>query len=272
MNGRSRDVHMEIIIDTTDIEGFFDEVSSAREKVLMLDYDGTLSPYSVERDRAVPYPGIREILSTALAGAECRTVIVSGRAIADLLPLLGTGDAIEIWGCHGWERMRPGGPVEQPDLPHSTVSGLHEAAAWARSNGFAERIETKPACVALHWRGLDPAAQETLEGAAGEVWRTIGDAAGLRLHRFNGGIELRPPGMDKGRVVRRILSESGDAAACAYLGDDMTDEDAFSAIRGRGLGVLVSAQPRDTKADIRIEPPGELFWFLNRWVERCGAR
>lgn len=263
---------MEILREGIDIDRFFREVSDSSEKILMLDYDGTLSPYRVQRDAAVPYPGIREILGTALAGAQCRTVIVSGRSIADLLPLLGMENTIELWGCHGWERMRPGGPIESPDLPPSTLSGLREAAAWARREGLEERIESKPATVALHWRGLDAAGRRTIEEHAREVWKVIGDSAGLRLHDFNGGMELRPPGMDKGRVVRMILSESEVAPAAAYLGDDMTDEDAFTAIRGRGLGVLVSTRPRVTRADLRIAPPDELLWFLNRWVERCRSQ
>lgn len=260
---------MEILLADVDIERFFDELSRAPLKILMLDYDGTLSPYHVRRDRAVPYPGIREILRTALAGPRCRTVIVSGRAIADLLPLLGIDEEIEIWGCHGWERMLPGGPIEPPDLPFSTLSALREAASWARCEGLAERVEMKPASVALHWRGLDPSGLDAIEEKARRVWSAIGESAGLSLHEFNGGIELRPPGMDKGRVVRTLLAGSDGRAVAAYLGDDMTDEDAFEAIRGSGLGVLVSAEPRPTGAGVRLNPPDELLWFLRRWAERC---
>jgi len=71
-------------------------------------------------------------------------------------------------------------------------------------------------------------------------------------------------------VVEKLLSESGGAAA--YLGDDMTDEDAFRAISGRGLGVLVSPDLRETAADVWLIPPGELTWFLERWIESCGNR
>ena len=85
-------------------------------RLLMLDYDGTLSPYHIERDKAVPYPGIREILAEALSSADCRTVIVSGRSIHDLLPLLGIEKGIEIWGCHGWERLSPTGDYTGPEL------------------------------------------------------------------------------------------------------------------------------------------------------------
>ena len=90
----------------------------------------------------------------------------------------------------------------------------------------------------------------------------------MELHEFNGGIEMRPGGMDKGMVVDRLLSESGGPAA--YLGDDLTDEDAFRAISGRGIGVLVSPELRETAADVWLAPPEELIWFLERWIEKCG--
>jgi trehalose-6-phosphatase len=57
----------------------------------------------------------------------------------------------------------------------------------------------------------------------------------------------------------------GRETAAAYLGDDATDEDAFKAIRGRGIGVLVRPQFRATAADFWLKPPEELLEFLERW-------
>ena len=56
------------------------------------------------------------------------------------------------------------------------------------------------------------------------------------------------------------------AAVAAYLGDDLTDEDAFKAIKGKGIGVLVREEPRKTAADIWIKPPDELLSFLSNWL------
>jgi len=92
-----------------------------------------------------------------------------------------------------------------------------------------------------------------------------------QLHRaldwreFDGGIELMVPGRDKGYAVEVVLSELGDQAAAAYLGDDLADESAFRALRGRGLGVLVRPEFRHTAADAWLQPPAELLAFLERW-------
>lgn len=261
---------MKILRAGVDVEQFLERAARAPERVLMLDYDGTLSPHRLQRHEAVPYPGIRTILDEILAGAACRTVIVSGRTIADLKPLLGMQERLEIWGCHGWERMQPGGEYTAPDLPAEASSGLRQAAAWARGAGYAERLEVKAAGAAMHMRGLSRLEREALERQTLSAWRPTAEAAGLLIHAFNGGLELRPPGMNKGLAVSTILSESHSLAAVAYLGDDLTDEDAFRAVDARGLGILVSARPRRTAAAVWIEPPLELLWFLRRWAETCG--
>ena len=96
-------------------------------------------------------------------------------------------------------------------------------------------------------------------------------ADGLELQAFDGGVELRPRGFHKGRVVERAFAELGPGAAVAYLGDDRTDEDAFEAIAGRGLAVLVRPENRPTRAEAWLRPPGELLDFLEEWNAACSS-
>jgi trehalose-phosphatase len=261
---------MKILTPGTDLQGFLQRLGCSEGRLLMLDYDGTLSPYRVDWDKAVPYAGVRKLLSEALTSTDCRTVIVSGRSISGLLPLLGIEKGIEVWGCHGWERLGPDGTYTGPDLDSDTTAGLAEAADLAAEEGFDKSLEIKAACVALHWRGLEKKERTRIERDLGSMWLDISARRKLELHRFNGGIELRPTGMDKGVVVTDLLSESRGEAA--YLGDDATDEDAFRAISGRGLGILVSPDLRETAADLWLKPPEELIWFLEKWIENCGSK
>jgi trehalose-6-phosphatase len=62
-----------------------------------------------------------------------------------------------------------------------------------------------------------------------------------------------------------VLSETAGDGAIAYLGDDLTDEDAFAAVKPRGLAVLVRPELRETEADVWLQPPRELVAFLKRW-------
>jgi trehalose-phosphatase len=262
-------VAMQILQPGFDLERFFVALGRAKTRALLLDYDGTLAPFQIERDRATPYPGVRKLLRAIQRAGHTRLVVVSGRALADLEPLLGLDPAPELWGAHGWERQLPGGARQLVALEPAAARGLEEAQALALASGLAERCERKPTSLALHWRGLPASEAEELRVWARRNWEMPGQRAGLVAHDFDGGIELRAPGRDKGHAVRTILGELGEAAVVAYLGDDRTDEDAFAAIKGRGLAALVRAEQRPTLADIRLRPPDELLVFLRRWHETC---
>ncbi len=254
------------------LEAFFARLRAARAPLLMLDYDGTLAPFRVERDAAVPYPGVREALNQIVAAGRTRVAVVTGRAAHSLPPLLGLARPVEVWGSHGAERLRADGAYEPARLPAAAAAGLDEAAAWLAGAGLAERGERKPSAVALHWRGLGRAEAARIAALAGPAWGAIARRAGLELRPFDGGLELRAAGLDKGRAVRALLEEAGPDAAAAYLGDDLTDEHAFAALRGRGLTVLVRPEPRETAAELWIRPPDELLRFLSRWHEATTAR
>lgn len=63
----------------------------------------------------------------------------------------------------------------------------------------------------------------------------------------------------------------GGHPAMAYLGDDQTDENAFEALHGRGLSVLVRREYRPTNADVWIQPPEGVTAFLSDWASACGG-
>ena len=256
---------MDILDPAFDPDRFFAELARADRRLLMLDYDGTLAPFVVDRDRAVPWPGVTELIDRLLAAGRCRTVVITGRGVDSLVALLGTGRRPEVWGSHGWERLLADGRYEPPSLDARAAAGLEEALDAAGKAGFRDRCETKPAGVALHWRGAPDETIERMQRDVEPAWRRIADLRGLCLRPFDGGIEIRPPGRDKGTAVSTLLAENRQAFAC-FLGDDLTDEDAFEAIRGRGTGILVSQTNRQTAAAARITPPDGLLAFLERWL------
>lgn len=238
----------------------------------MLDYDGTLAPFRVQPEKAVPYPGVREILSKLLKGQRTRVVLISGRWTKDLIPLLKPDPLPEIWGSHGWERLRADGTYEIAAFNDWALRGLAEADRWVEEKGLAGRCEHKPGCLALHWRGLAPEKTRGIYSKAITKWTLLAKKTGLILSEFDGGLELRVPGRNKGHAVKTILAEMGNDSMAAYLGDDITDEDAFKAIKGRGLGILARDEYRSTAADLWLTPPEELLEFLLRWHKTRGGR
>jgi len=261
---------MQVLSPRIDWQEFLNGLPSAPQRVLMLDYDGTLAPFQVRPERAVPYPGVREALAALTAAGDTRIVIVSGRPAADVVPLLDLECPPEIWGVHGWERRLPGGEVQIEEPSAEVKVSLEKAAAAAqdfvRKGG---RLERKLASIALHWRGLPVLGAMSIETQARAIWQPYVDQGALELLPFDGGLELRARGCNKQHAVKAVLSETAADAAIAYLGDDLTDEDAFAAVKPRGIAILVRPELRETGADVWLQPPRELVAFLNRW--RRGA-
>lgn len=248
-----------------DVAAFFETVARAPKSALLLDYDGTLAPFRVERDKAMPYPGITESVQEILSNTRTQVFIVTGRKTDDIVSLLGVYPYPVIWGLHGAQRRSPNGAVEMTCVDEDLVQALMEADGWLQAQGLRQVAEYKPGSIAVHWRGRS-------EGEAAEIqrlvlmgWSRIAQHRNVELLEFDGGIELRPAEYDKGDAVRKIIQQLDVTTPVAYLGDDMTDEHAFEALEGRGLRVLVRPEWRETAADIWIKPPHELLDFLGKW-------
>jgi trehalose-phosphatase len=257
---------MQVLEKGFDVEVFYAGLSGAREAVLLLDYDGTLAPFHVDPACAVAYPGVLPELERLMTGGRTRLVIVTGRWTGDLLPLLPLRSRPEIWGVHGWERLMPNGDYEIEKLPEAALAALVTADDWAEDlAAIGARAERKPASIAFHWRGRRPEEVAAIRRELAQRWACLGSPKELMRLEFDGGVELRAVGRDKGDVVRTLVAECGAGAVMAYLGDDHTDEDAFLAVPEDGATALVRDTLRPTAARLWLRPPEELLAFLRRW-------
>ena len=249
----------------TKLADFFAELSRAPARALLLDYDGTLAPFHAQRSSALPYPEVSGLLKQ-VSGSQTRLVIATGRPAKEAALLL-HGLRLEIWGSHGLERLLGDGSYERAELDPDVANRLSEANHLLEEEDLNQQLERKPGGTAIHWRGLESAKQ--IMGQVEKVWLSLSSREGLRLMRFDGGVEIRASARTKRDVVRTVLSEMGKGASIAYLGDDQTDEDAFAALQGFGLSVLVQEKYRPTVADLWIRPPDGLIAFLSEWVKAC---
>jgi len=259
------------------LERFFEALGAASGSALALDYDGTLAPFQVDRNAAIPYPGVREALARILATGRTRMVLISGRVAEEVRDLLGIRPAPEIWGVHGRQRLWPNGHSELTPVRASDQQALSAARAWVGKAGYAEQAESKPGSLALHWRGLAENQVQEMRSAIRGALRPIADAAHMSLMEFDGGVELRAAEPNKGTAVSALMKELAPGTPFAFLGDDATDEDAFVALHGTSapttsaLTVLVRPQWRETAAAVWIRPPEELLAFLDAWAENGGG-
>jgi len=253
------------------LDAFFAALREAPARVLMVDYDGTLAPFRGGRELALPHPGVPEAIKRILEAGGTRLVVASGRALADLEART---DWIvprpDLWGSHGLERRAAAGSLSAPPIPLPLTDLLDRIGQWIEERGWLDLFERKPFGFALHERA-DPERYPEARTALLEWWRSSLDRRGLVALPFDGGLEFRPAGSSKGRVVESVLAELPPGASVAYLGDDRTDEDAFLALRGHGLRVLVRDRRRPTEADLWLRPPEDLIGFLTRWERATWA-
>ncbi|WP_019926523.1 trehalose-phosphatase [Nocardia sp. BMG111209] len=234
------------------------------EKVaVLLDFDGTLSEIVADPAAAVLVDGAARTL-TRLA-AECPVAIVSGRELADLRARVGV-DGVWYAGCHGFELLAPDGTVHIHEAAPDAERALAAAATQLRDE-LAEvpgvRLEHKRFAVAIHYRQVEPSRIAAVIAA---VHGRAGDN-GLRLTFGRKVAELRPDlDWDKGTALRWMLDHLTASVLPVYLGDDLTDEDAFDAVAGDGLGIAVrhdETGDRPTAARYVLGGPREVGQLLD---------
>lgn len=257
---------MPAITETRDREQFLAQLAAARSAALLLDYDGTLAPFCVERDRATPYPGVPRLLQEIMKKGSTRVVMVTGRPAGEVVRLLGVYPYPEVWGAYGLQRLRTDGTCEMSVVNSDAQQALTGASAWLEQLGLRHLAEVKPGSVALHWRGLPESTAAELRSKVLLLWMPLSFRFDLALLEFDGGLELRVADKSKTDAVHTIRAEMGDDAAIAYLGDDQTDEEAFTALPPSGLAVLVRPEWRHTAAHLWLRPPEQLLDFLSQWL------
>ncbi|HEX4862512.1 MAG TPA: trehalose-phosphatase [Acidimicrobiales bacterium] len=242
----------------------------ARPIALFLDYDGTLTPIVDDPAQATLPP---EAFQTLTRVAERYPVaVISGRDVADVRRMVGV-EGIHYAGSHGFDIAAPSGRRLEHPPGRSRLAALDRAERELNQEVRAipgAQVERKRFAIAVHYRRVDDDRLPSLERA---VVRTAARHPGLRTSGGKKVWELRPDvDWDKGKAVLWLLQALGldrDATMPIYIGDDVTDEDAFAAIRYRGLGIVVGAGNRRTAAGAALRDPAEVTAFLDHLGRRA---
>jgi trehalose 6-phosphate phosphatase len=255
------------------LDEFFETFAGGASPLLLLDYDGTLAPFRVDRFQARPWAGVRELLTRIQRQGRTRIAVITGRPAHEIAPMLSLDWPLEVWGLHGAERIYPDGRRELEQAPPTTQAKLEQLREHLRRDSLGGLFEDKANGVVMHWRGASRQKAKLIEHRTRQFFEPLARMEGLALLEFEAGLELRM-GRNKGGAVDAILAEAeagvGGRADCpvAFLGDDLSDEAAFRAVQRvgrRGLSVLVRREWRETAAEVWLRPPGELKNFLERW-------
>jgi trehalose 6-phosphate phosphatase len=249
------------------------DLTTERQAAVFYDFDGTLSEIVEDPDAARLVDGAADAL-TSLSAA-CPVAILSGRDLADVRERIGLPG---LWyaGSHGFELTGPDGTHHQNPEAAASIPVLAGAAAdladqLRRIPGVV--VEHKRFGVAVHYRN---AARDRVGEVAAAV-RTVGQRTALRVTTGREVIELRPNiDWDKGKTLRWVLdyirdNEGAGPLLPIYLGDDITDEDAFDAVDDDGIAILVRHSDdgdRATAARYALDDPGRVREFTERLAHR----
>jgi len=244
---------------------FWQLVSRADHLFLGLDYDGTLAPFEIDPMQAKPLPGIADLLRDLATGGRTQVAIISGRPVAEVMTLL-NNPPVTVIGSHGYELWPIDGAcvVRQPTPEQQ--QGLFEIRTQLQKSGHDHKLEVKVASLALHTRGMEPATAVAVEEKIAAEWSGQALQYGLECRRFNGGIEIRCCGWDKGAALTALLNVQPENVFAVYVGDDETDEDAFTVLRGRGIGIKVGDPLSPTAAQGFLPDCRAMVDFLRTWV------
>lgn len=241
------------------------------ERLLVaLDFDGTLAPLVDRPEDARATDRGRTAMERLVALPDTRVAIVSGRALASLGEVASPPEGTLLSGSHGVELQLDAGVVhiDLLDVERAALAQLTDLVERIAADAPDAWVEHKPAGVALHTRRLAPNAGVALQQAARE--QVLAALPGLTVRSGKSVIEFAVRSSDKGESLTRLRQHVG-ASAVVYLGDDVTDEDAFAALEGGDVGVKVG--PGKSLAEHRVRSPEEVADLLELLVEqRSSAR
>ena len=196
-----------------------------------------------------------------------RLTIITGRPAGEINSMLSLPKPVEVWGLHGAERLFADGRREMQEAPPEALDKLDELRQQLRREAFGGLFEDKPNAVVMHWRGHSPRQAKHIEQKTRALFEPAAQVSGLSLLDFEAGVELRV-GRDKGGAVDAIVEQAETDTPVVYVGDDLTDESAFCAVnrlQNPHLSVLMRRSWRDTAAEVWLQPPDGLRWFLREW-------
>ena len=244
-----------------------DNIITQKRLIIFLDYDGTLTPIVATPDQAIISAEMRELVKR-LAQTH-QTAVVSGRATDDVSQKVGV-ENIYYAGSHGFEILRPDKSVyinESIENSRGDQVKILETLKDRLKDIEGVLVEDVKHTVSVHYRLV---SEDDLFVVDAAVQATIDKFVNFKLTHGKKVYEIRPNvDWHKGKAVDWILNEVNfdqTNQIALYIGDDVTDEDAFVALKERGFGILVAEQVRDSAAKFWIKNTDEVQKVLEHLI------
>ena len=256
------------LLDDKAISGIRRHYQRSKNRCLLLDYDGTLVPFSRIPSEAAPDNGVKDLLTRLSADKRNHVVVISGRDVSSLDRWLGSMP-ITLVAEHGasfkmrnatWQQL-----VSVSDLWKDEIRRIMQLFVMRCAGSF---IEEKSNTIAWHYRntqtGLGFSRSRELMNTLSQLIQNTT----LQVIDGNKVIEVRIAGFDKGATALKIINEMDpDFVLC--MGDDITDEDMFKALDGEAYTIKVNTGA--SAAQYTILSQQQVLPLLNTIVEPVGS-
>ncbi|MCK8603387.1 trehalose-phosphatase [Desulfoferrobacter suflitae] len=265
--GKKRVADLPSALDQTDV---IKQQTKHKRIAVFLDYDGTLTPIVERPEDAVLSDDSRQVVKKL--AEHCTVAVVSGRDLQDVQQLVAI-DGIFFAGSHGFDIAGPRDWRLQNETGTEFIPLLDQAEEQLRSrlgNIQGALVERKKFSIAVHFRQVAEERIASVEQAVDEViteHRELRKGFGKKVFELQPAIEWH-----KGKALLWLLEalnlDKQDVLPI-YLGDDVTDEDAFEALQNTGIGIFVKGNegPRKTAAHYALEDPQQVRRFLQTLAE-----
>ena len=244
------------------------ELLGGKTPAVFLDYDGCLTHIVKDPDKAILSDSMRETLQQL--AEVCSVAIVSGRDRANVAKLVQL-DNLYFAGSHGFDISGPDNMHTEPGGAKDALPALDTSAEMLKqrlNHIDGAMVERKRYAIAVHYRNVPDSHVDEVKQVTADVLKEhpqLKEGLGKKI------IELKPNlNWHKGKAVLWLLEEldlDKPGIVPLYIGDDITDEDAFAELQGKGIGILVGEHDEQTAAEYRLESVEEVEAFLQKLTQ-----
>lgn len=253
-------------------EEFTGDVKTYSHVLLLSDYDGTLTPIAPRPQDAVLSPDMKHRLTSLSKVPSFSVGVISGRAISEIRSMVAI-EGIYYAGNHGLEIEGPGISYVTPEAGTSrgVMKELAGQIAAELANVDGVIIQDKELSISVHYRLVAGEDERTVTDIVHRLTTVPCNEGKISVFAGKKVWEIRPPlDWDKGKAVEVIAREiknilKTERLLTVFLGDDITDEDAFKVVqRPEGWSIYVGRETDSSAAGYYLKSTSEVETFLDR--------
>ncbi|MBS9522990.1 trehalose-phosphatase [Litoribacter alkaliphilus] len=246
----------------------FKKAFQEKKPLIFLDFDGTLSPIVANHEDAEISAEMKKTVQEL--SQKYQVAIISGRGLEDVKDKAGIAD-IYYAGSHGFEISGPANFHEENDEAQEVLPAFDELEPKLKSaleDLKGVRFERKKFTLAVHYRKLK---EERETEFLKMVKDCLKDFPRLNMGEGKKVVEIKPnidwhKGKAVGFLMNKLTKDSGEMLP-VFLGDDLTDEDAFQELKKEGMGILVGDHGKKSHADYSLKSVDEVQEFLQKLIK-----